>query len=147
MLMWAGSARHGRSSNGCARSRLPSWNPERGTATLNSASCSYRAFASRPASLGDCKSVLQQLCEAADVKTADRFQPWRQNLADGEAKKRIRAGGNYPTDGNIHPLQLCKEIKNFVQREAILSIVPDRRRRGGDARPAEGALPPRVRRS
>ncbi len=72
--------------------------------------------------VGDCKSVLQQLCEAVDVKTADRFQPWRQKLADGEAKKRLRAGGNYPTDGDIHPLRLCEEIKNFMQREAILSV-------------------------
>jgi thiamine pyrophosphate-dependent acetolactate synthase large subunit-like protein len=78
--------------------------------------------------VGDCKSVLQQLCEAVDAKTADRFQPWRQKLADGEAKKRLRAGGNYPTDGDIHPLRLCEEIKNFMQRDAISSVVfaPDR---------------------
>jgi thiamine pyrophosphate-dependent acetolactate synthase large subunit-like protein len=72
--------------------------------------------------VGDCKSVLQQLCEAVDTRTADRFQPWRQKLADGEAKKRLRAGGNYPTDGDIHPLRLCEEIKNFMQREAILTV-------------------------
>jgi len=46
---------------------------------------------------------LQQLCEAVDARTSDRFQPWRQKLADGEAKKRLHAGGNYPTDGEIHP--------------------------------------------
>src|SRR5947207_606083 len=72
--------------------------------------------------VGDCKSVLQQLCEAVDARTAERFQPWRQKLADGEAQKRTRAGGNYPTDGDIHPLRLCEEIKNFMQREAILSV-------------------------
>src|SRR6202022_1108860 len=72
--------------------------------------------------VGDCKSVLQQLCEAVDARTADRFQGWRQKLADGEAAKRTRAGGNYPTDGDIHPLRLCEEIKNFMQREAILSV-------------------------
>jgi thiamine pyrophosphate-dependent acetolactate synthase large subunit-like protein len=72
--------------------------------------------------VGDCKSVLQQLCEAVDARTAERFQPWRQKLADGEARKRMRAGGNYPTDGDIHPLRLCEEIKNFMQREAILSV-------------------------
>jgi hypothetical protein len=27
-------------------------------------------------------------------RTADRFQGWRQKLADGEGRKRIRAGGN-----------------------------------------------------
>jgi thiamine pyrophosphate-dependent acetolactate synthase large subunit-like protein len=72
--------------------------------------------------VGDCKSVLQQLCEAVDANTAGRFAGWRQKLADGEAKKRLRAGGNYPTDGDIHPLRLCEEIKNFMQREAILSV-------------------------
>ncbi|HMD62455.1 MAG TPA: thiamine pyrophosphate-binding protein [Stellaceae bacterium] len=72
--------------------------------------------------VGDCKSVLLQLIDAIDGKVADRFQPWRQKLADGEAKKRIRAGGNYPIDGDIHPLRLCEEIKNFMQREAILSV-------------------------
>jgi thiamine pyrophosphate-dependent acetolactate synthase large subunit-like protein len=72
--------------------------------------------------VGDCKSVLQQLCEAVDARTAERFQGWRQKLADGEAAKRTRAGGNYPTDGDIHPLRLCEEIKNFMQREAILSV-------------------------
>jgi thiamine pyrophosphate-dependent acetolactate synthase large subunit-like protein len=32
------------------------------------------------------------------------------------------AGGNYATDGDIHPLRLCEEIKNFMQREAILTV-------------------------
>src|SRR6478672_7508582 len=72
--------------------------------------------------LGDCKSVLEQLIDALDDKTADRFQAWRQKLADGEAAKRTRAGGNYPTDGDIHPLRLCEEIKNFQQRDAILCV-------------------------
>ncbi len=72
--------------------------------------------------VGDCKSVLQQLCEAVDAKTAERFAPWRQKLAEGEAKKRLRAGGNYPSDGDIHPLRLCEEVKNFMQREAILTV-------------------------
>src|ERR1700736_3778649 len=38
--------------------------------------------------VGDCKSVLQQLIDAVDGKTADRFQGWRQKLAEGEAAKR-----------------------------------------------------------
>jgi hypothetical protein len=54
---------------------------------------------------------LQQLCEAVDAKIADRFQPWRQKLADGEAKKRLRASGDYPTDGNIHPLGYARRSR------------------------------------
>jgi thiamine pyrophosphate-dependent acetolactate synthase large subunit-like protein len=72
--------------------------------------------------VGDCKSVLQQLIDAVDGKTAERFQGWRQKLADGEEAKRTRAGGNYPTDGDIHPLRLCEEIKNFQKRDAILCV-------------------------
>jgi thiamine pyrophosphate-dependent acetolactate synthase large subunit-like protein len=72
--------------------------------------------------VGDCKSVLQQLLDALPATTADRFAPWRQKLADGEAQKRTRAGGNYPTDGDIHPLRLCEEIKNFQKRDTILCV-------------------------
>src|SRR5213592_2390777 len=72
--------------------------------------------------VGDCKSVLQQLLDAVDAKTPERFADWRKVLADGEASKRTRAGGNYPTDGDIHPLRLCEEIKNFQQRDAILCV-------------------------
>jgi hypothetical protein len=35
---------------------------------------------------------------------------------------KLRHTSNYPTDGDIHPLGLCEEIKNFMQREAILSV-------------------------
>jgi thiamine pyrophosphate-dependent acetolactate synthase large subunit-like protein len=72
--------------------------------------------------LGDCKSVLEQLIEALPGNTADRFTTWRQKLADGEAAKRAGPGGNYPTDGDIHPLRLCEEVKNFAKRDAILCV-------------------------
>ena len=48
-------------------------------------------------------------CKVIDATTAGRFRAWRQKLADGEAKKRLRAGGNYPTDGDLHPLRLCEK--------------------------------------
>ncbi len=72
--------------------------------------------------LGDCKSVLEQLIDALGPNTADKFAGWRQKLADGEAAKRTGPGGNYPTDGDIHPLRLCEEIKNFAKRDAILCV-------------------------
>ena len=72
--------------------------------------------------VGDCKSVLQQLIDAIDGQTAERFAPWRKKLADGEAAKRLGAGGNYPTDGDIHPLRLCEEIRNFQKRDTILCV-------------------------
>jgi len=72
--------------------------------------------------LGDCKSVLEQLIDALPANTADRFSGWRQKLADGEAAKRTGPGGNYPTDGDIHPLRLCEEVKNFAKRDSILVV-------------------------
>ncbi|MGE3279616.1 MAG: thiamine pyrophosphate-binding protein [Alphaproteobacteria bacterium] len=72
--------------------------------------------------LGDCKSVLEQLIDALGPNTADKFAGWRQKLADGETAKRTGPGGNYPTDGDIHPLRLCEEIKNFARRDAILCV-------------------------
>lgn len=72
--------------------------------------------------LGDCKSVLEQLLDALPANTADKFAAWRRKLAEGEAAKRTGPGGNYPTDGDIHPLRLCEEIKNFAKRDAILVV-------------------------
>jgi len=44
-------------------------------------------------------------------------------LPQSGSNVRRRGGGNYATDGVIHPLRQCEEIENFMQREAILSVV------------------------
>jgi thiamine pyrophosphate-dependent acetolactate synthase large subunit-like protein len=74
--------------------------------------------------VGDCKMVLLQLLAAMKGRVdADRFGPWRRKLADGEATKRRSAGANKATeDEPIHPLRLCEEIKDFMQRDAILVV-------------------------
>jgi len=74
--------------------------------------------------VGDCKMVLQQLLVASKGRVdPDRFGAWRRKLADGEASKRMAAGGNKALDEEpIHPLRLCEEIKNFMQRDAILVV-------------------------
>ena len=74
--------------------------------------------------VGDAKAVLQQINAALDGKvTTDNYQNWRQRLADDEAAKRSRPGGNSQSDEvPIHPLRLCEEIKNFMQRDAILVV-------------------------
>lgn len=74
--------------------------------------------------VGDCKAVLRQLIDAGAgrIKT-DHFAAWRKKLADGEAAKRQAPGANMPMDEvPIHPLRLCDEIKNFMQRDAILVV-------------------------
>jgi thiamine pyrophosphate-dependent acetolactate synthase large subunit-like protein len=74
--------------------------------------------------VGDCKAVLRQLIDASGKRIrADQFSAWRKKLADGEAAKREAPGANKPMDDvPIHPLRLCDEIKNFMQRDAILCV-------------------------
>ena len=74
--------------------------------------------------VGDCKAVLRQLIDASGKRVnADRFSAWRRTLADGETAKRQAPGANKPMDEMpIHPLRLCDEVKNFMQRDAILVV-------------------------
>src|SRR5215831_14780915 len=74
--------------------------------------------------VGDCKAVLRQLIEASAKRVnADHFSAWRRTLLDGETVKRQAPGANKPMgDIPIHPLRLCDEIKNFMQRDAILVV-------------------------
>ena len=71
--------------------------------------------------VGDCRAVLGQLCNAAKGRIAPgQFAAWRNGLAEREAAKR---GDNTPNDANpIHPQRLCEEVKNFMQRDAILVV-------------------------
>jgi thiamine pyrophosphate-dependent acetolactate synthase large subunit-like protein len=53
----------------------------------------------------------------------ERYAAWRKQLADGEAEKRAAGGGPATSsDLPIHPLRLCEEVKNFMQRDAILVV-------------------------
>jgi len=74
--------------------------------------------------VGDCKMVLQQLLDGIKGKvTTDSFKAWRQKLAEGEAAKRASAGANkYAEDGDIHPVRMLEEVKNFAKRDAILCV-------------------------
>jgi thiamine pyrophosphate-dependent acetolactate synthase large subunit-like protein len=74
--------------------------------------------------VGDCKMVLQQLLDGIKGKVSpDRYSAWRKKLADGEAAKRAGAGANkYAEDGDIHPVRLLEEIRDFADRDAILCV-------------------------
>ncbi len=74
--------------------------------------------------VGDCKAVLQQLLAAMPGRVdAERFAQWRQKLGEGEAKKRKETGGGMAMNATpIHPLRLCEEVKNIMQRDAILVV-------------------------
>jgi len=74
--------------------------------------------------VGDCKAVLQQLLVAMPGRVdAERFASWRNKLGEGEATKRKETGGGMAMNAApIHPLRLCEEVKNFMQRDAILVV-------------------------
>ena len=79
----------------------------------------------------------------------DRFKDWRKTLADGaEAKLKAPGANKYVEDGDIHPLRLCEEISNFMQRDAILvvdgqEILNYGRQSMPTFRPATGSTPGR----
>ena len=74
--------------------------------------------------VGDCKSVLKQLIEGLKGKvTPDTYKAWRGKLADGEATRRAGAGANkYAVDGDIHPVRMLEEVRDFMDRDAILCV-------------------------
>ncbi len=74
--------------------------------------------------VGDCKMVLQQVLDGIGTRvTQDSYKAWRQKLAEGETAKRASAGANkYAEDGDIHPVRLLEEVKNFAKRDAILCV-------------------------
>ncbi len=74
--------------------------------------------------VGDAKAVLNQVMAKLDGKVNnDSYSAWRKQLGDQEAEKRARPGANTVSDETpIHPLRLCDEVKNFMNRDAILVV-------------------------
>ena len=74
--------------------------------------------------VGDAKAVLHQINSRLDgAVSKDSFSEWRNRLSEEEANKRSRPGGNSVSDAvPIHPLRLCEEVKNFMDRDAILVV-------------------------
>ena len=74
--------------------------------------------------VGDARAVLSQINAGLDgVVGPDTYAAWRKRLGDEEASKRSRPGGNSLSDAvPIHPLRLCEEVKNFMDRDAILVV-------------------------
>ncbi|MGE3270051.1 MAG: thiamine pyrophosphate-binding protein [Chloroflexota bacterium] len=81
----------------------------------------------RPADVGivgDAGQVLGQLLAAADGKLDKRrYASWVEHLSAVEASKREESERRLSTDQTpIHPLRLCKEIRDFLDRDAILVV-------------------------
>ncbi len=74
--------------------------------------------------VGDARAVLEQLTQAAEGRlNADTYRTWRerlggQNTSKQAAQEEILGRNETP----IHPLRLCKEIRDFLDRDAILVV-------------------------
>jgi acetolactate synthase-1/2/3 large subunit len=81
----------------------------------------------RPADVGivgDAGAVLRQF-NAALAGRVDprRFAGWREHLASVEQTKHAQAEAAMSTDQEpIHPLRLCKEVRDVLDRDAILVV-------------------------
>ena len=72
---------------------------------------------------GDARAVLGQLLDAVDGRLAGRYERWVAYLADLNQEKRLDAERAMSTDQlPIHPLRLCREVRDFLERDAILCV-------------------------
>ncbi len=73
---------------------------------------------------GDADAVLKQFSEAAGTRiNVETFATWRGRLHGIELEKRPAQEKSLNTDQMpIHPLRLCKEIRDFIDRDAVLVV-------------------------
>lgn len=74
--------------------------------------------------VGDAKAVLQQMLSAAAGRIkAGNYADWLGNLSAIETAKRPESEKAMSTSNvPIHPLRLCKEVRDFIDRDAILVV-------------------------
>ena len=74
--------------------------------------------------IGDAKAVLQQLIDAAGQRlNDDTYRSWRDRLRGRNTSKQFEQETILDNDASpIHPLKLCKEIRDFIDRDAILVV-------------------------
>ena len=72
---------------------------------------------------GDAGTVLEQLSDGAAAIRPERYEAWVGRLAELDREKRLDAERRLAVDGHpVHPLRLCKEIRDFMARDAVLSV-------------------------
>ncbi|GIX46113.1 MAG: hypothetical protein KatS3mg131_0324 [Candidatus Tectimicrobiota bacterium] len=74
--------------------------------------------------VGDAKTVLRQMLELVAGKFDPRKEtPWIQALREQHLKNQARMEPLLHSDEvPIHPLRLCKEVRDFLDRDAILVV-------------------------
>jgi acetolactate synthase-1/2/3 large subunit len=71
----------------------------------------------------DAKTALIQLLDAAPANLSARFDEWREHLAQIEHNKKDSSAAKLNSEEQpIHPLRLCREIRDFLDRDAILAV-------------------------
>jgi acetolactate synthase-1/2/3 large subunit len=73
--------------------------------------------------VGDARTVLEQLWEGTAAIRPERYASWAGRLAELDREKQLDAERRLATDARpVHPLRLCKEIRDFMDRDAVLSV-------------------------
>jgi acetolactate synthase-1/2/3 large subunit len=74
--------------------------------------------------VGDARAVLQQMMRTAgDRLNLKSFASWRARLKDIEQTRGAKQEEAISTDQMpIHPLRLCKEVRDFMDRDAVLVV-------------------------
>ena len=74
--------------------------------------------------VGDAKAVLTQLLDAgAGAFHAERRKAWVSYLAGQDEERRAEQERRMSNDAQpIHPLRLCKEVRDFLPRDAVLCV-------------------------
>lgn len=74
--------------------------------------------------VGDAKAVLEQLIAEGEGKlNSRRYADWSEHLKSIDEVKTAEAEAKMSSDERpIHPLRLCKEVRDFLDRDAILVV-------------------------
>jgi thiamine pyrophosphate-dependent acetolactate synthase large subunit-like protein len=74
--------------------------------------------------VGDAKMVLQQLLdEGKGQLKPSRYKDWVDHLRQVDQEKSAQAQARMNSDAvPIHPLRLCKEVSEFLDRDAVLVV-------------------------
>ena len=71
----------------------------------------------------DCATVLRQWSEALGSSSAGRYAAWTRELAASNQPKLAKAEAALATEAvPIHPQRLCKEVRDFIDRDAVLVV-------------------------
>ena len=73
--------------------------------------------------VADLRTALQQLHEALPAGAGAAYATWREHLQGVEKEKSSKQEAQLANDSTpIHPMRLCREVRDFMDRDAILCV-------------------------